>query len=540
MLLSVAHLTLHYGTLTVLDDIDLTLDRGQRVGLVGANGVGKTSLLRLIAGEAHADRGTVRVFDGVRLGILPQDLAHLSGTVHDLLESAVAPVRRAEATLRDLEHAMDGLTGAALAALLAEYADLTAQYEQMGGYTLEARTDDILRGLGVAHLARLRPLHTLSGGERTRTALAALLLSKPDVLLLDEPTNHLDRAALDWLEGAVSGWEGAALIVSHDRAFLNRTVNRIVEIDEHTHRARAYAGNYDAYRIAKQVEREQWEQAWVAQQDDLRELRRELSDQRRAMAQTKPTRKVEGDKFAKGFFKARTETHLTRKLDNAKERLARIEADPVAKPPKPLTFRATFGEAEAQHARLTVSGLSKGYDGRPVFDGVSFAVGAGERLVLTGRNGSGKTTLLRVLAGLDPADAGEVWHSAGARLGYLDQHGAGLNPAHSVVQAYAEGLGGSDDAHVADLLNWGLFRYDEVRRPVGVLSVGQRRKLQIARLIACGATVLLLDEPTNHLSFDVLELFESALRGFGGAIIAASHDRRFIDALGGAVLSMGG
>lgn len=540
MLLQIKDLSKRYGTLIVLDGVSLDLDSGQRVGLVGANGVGKSTLIHIITGMVEPDGGTVRALPGVRVGSLPQDLGGLRGTLGDLISGALAHVHMLEAEMRALEAEMDGLSGDALTEVLARYGEVSTTFEQAGGYDLDQRTDEVMRGLGVGHLPTDRDISTLSGGERTRAALALLLLSAPDVLLLDEPTNHLDQAALAWLESTVAAWKGAALVVSHDRAFLNRAVNQIVEIDEHTHTARAYTGDYDAYLVTKHREREQWEADWLAQQADLKELRIAVSDQQRAINQTKATRKVGGDKFAKGFFKGRTEVAITRKLDNVKERLARIEADPIAKPPKPLAFNATFDPRQLDtRAPLVASGICKQYGGRIILDGVSLALGTGQRLALVGPNGAGKSTLLRILAGLEKPDGGEVIRSAQTVIGYLDQHGGGLDPSLTVAQAYGLGLPGTDDAHVADLLNWGLFRYDEVRRPVGVLSVGQRRKLQIARLIVCGANVLLLDEPTNHLSFDVLEAFEAALDGFTGAVLAVSHDRRFLERFDGETLALG-
>jgi macrolide transport system ATP-binding/permease protein len=536
MLLHITHLSKRYGTLTVLDSVSLSLYAGQRIGLVGPNGVGKSTLIHILTGAVTADDGQITPADGLRIGHLPQDLGALRGTLASLTHHALGHIHAMEAEMRALEHAISDASGAPLADLLDRYSTVSEAFELAGGYDLEARTAEVMSGLGVAHLPPDRDVTTLSGGERTRLSLALLLLSTPDVLLLDEPTNHLDAQALAWLEAALAQWRGAVLMVSHDRAFLNHTVTHIVELDEHTHRLRHYTGDYDAYRTAKQREREQWEADWQAQQDELKDLRIAVADQRRAMAQTKPTRKVGGDKFAKGFFKGRTEVGLTRKLDNLKERLARIEEDPIEKPHRPLTFRASFDPRRLDsRAPLTAAGICKQYAGTTVLSQVSLSLGIGQRVALVGPNGAGKSTLLRILAGLEIPDSGEIIRSGQTVIGYLDQHGGDFDPHLTVAQAYGIGLDGSDDAHVADLLNWGLFRYDEVRRPVGVLSVGQRRKLQIARLIASGANVLLLDEPTNHLSFDVLEAFETALDGFKGAILAATHDRRFLERFGGEV-----
>jgi len=536
MYLQIHDLSKRYGVLTVLNGVSLTLDAGQRVGLVGANGVGKSTLIKIISGDIAPDGGAVRILPNIRVGSLAQDVGALRGTLGNLIDTALVHLRDLESQMRDLEIQMGDSTGAELDAVMTRYSEVSEAFEGAGGYDADLRTAAVLRGLGVDHLAHGRDVTTLSGGERTRVGLALLLLSAPDVLLLDEPTNHLDSAALTWLETALMAWKGAALIVSHDRAFLNHAVNQIIEIDEHTHTARSYTGDYDAYLETKHRERQQWEADWLEQQANLKDLRTAITDQRRAIHQTKATRKVEGDKFATSFFKGRTEIGITRKLDNLKERLERIESDPIAKPPKPLTFNATFDPRHLDsRAPLIASGLSKSYDGQPVLCDVSLALSLGQRAAIVGPNGAGKSTLLRILAGCEQPDAGDITRSGQTVIGYLDQHGGDFSPNLTVAQAYGLGLGGTDDAHVADLMTWGLFHYDEVRRPVGVLSVGQRRKLQIARLIGGGANVLLLDEPTNHLSFDVLEAFEAALRDFTGSIIAVTHDRRFLERFGGEV-----
>lgn len=536
MFLLITHVHKRYGTLTVLNEVNLTLSAGERIGLVGANGVGKSTLLKIITGELPADSGSVRVMPHVRVGSLAQDVGALTGTLGDLIDAALAELRALEAEMRALEEGMSDAAGAELDGLLTRYGEVSDAFERAGGYESDVHIAEVLRGLGVGHLGRERDVTTLSGGERTRVGLALLLLRAPDVLLLDEPTNHLDAAALMWLEETLRVWKGAALIVSHDRAFLNHVVNQIVELDEHTHAVRAYTGDYDTYLAIKRREREQWEADWQAQQTEMKDLYGLIADERRAMSQTKPTRKVGGDKFAKGFFKGRTEVALTRKLDNVKERLERLQADAIAKPPKPLTFRGMFDPRTLEsRAPLAATGVSKIYDGQVILCDVHLTLGAGQRAVIVGANGAGKSTLLRILAGCERPDSGDIVRAGSAVIGYLDQHGGQFDPTLTVAQAYGLGMGGNDDALVADLLNWGLFRYDEVRRPVGVLSVGQRRKLQIARLIGGGANVLLLDEPTNHLSFDVLEAFESALRGFTGGILAVTHDRRFLEQFGGEV-----
>lgn len=535
-ILSIEKLQKTYGLQTVLNDVSMTLAAGQRIGIVGANGVGKTTLAQIIAGRVAADGGVVRFQAGARLGYLVQEDDELTGTLQAQINAALAHLHGLEAEMRDLEAKMSGAQGEQLEAILTRYGDTTEAFERAGGWNADARVEQVLAGLQISTLPRDRDLLTFSGGERARVQLARLLLSSPDVLLLDEPTNHLDSRSLGWLEDFVAGYQGGVLIISHDRAFLNAVVTSILEIDEHTHTSKPYSGDYDAYIRAKQIERVRWEQEWQRQQEEVRELRIAAADEIRAMSQTKPTQKVGGDKFAKGFFKGRTEVGITRKLDNVKARLERIEADPVPKPPKPLRFNPEFDAAALEsRSPVFVSGVSKSYGNRMVLRDLTFTLDGHSRIAIVGPNGVGKSTLLRILAGIEAPDSGEVSVNPQVRIGYLDQFGADLDDSLTVVEAFSQGLEGAEQAHISDLLVSGLFRYDEVRRRIGVLSGGQRRKLQIARLIASRANLLLLDEPTNTLSFDVLEAFEAALRDFPGPIIAATHDRRFLESFDGEI-----
>lgn len=541
LVLTVENLEKSYGVQTILQGVSFTLATGQRIGVVGANGVGKSTLAQIIAGRIESDSGTRWLHPSARLGYLAQDDGALTGTLQTCIDAALAHLNALETEMRALEVQMSDLTGEALEAVLARYGAATDAFERAGGWDVGARVGQVLAGLRIDHLPRDRDLATFSGGERARVQLALLLLSAPDMLLLDEPTNHLDAASLAWLEGYVGAYTGAVLIVSHDRTFLNAVVTSILEIDEHSHAAKSYMGDYDAYLRAKRIERVRWQQEWEQQQDEVKTLRLAAADEIRAMGQTKATRKVGGDKFAKGFFKARTESGITRKLDNVKMRLERIESDPVPKPPEPLRFSPAFDPAALNsRSPLVVSGISKSYGARTILREVAFALHARSRIAIVGPNGAGKSTLLRILAGLEAPDSGEVNLNPQVQVGYLDQEGRDLKNDLSLVEAYGEGMAGTEQAHISDLLVSGLFRYEELRRPVGVLSGGQRRKLQIARLIAMRANLLLLDEPTNTLSFDVLEAFEAALHDFAGPVIAATHDRRFLERFGGDIWEVRG
>ncbi len=530
--LRLENLSKSYGDRPVLHGVSLTLGSGQRFGLVGANGVGKSTLLKIVAGEIEPDGGAVTRSPNARLGYLPQTLATFNGqTIDGLLEAAFAEQRGLERRLRALEDRMAAADGD-LDAILAEYGELAERFERLGGYDLDHRIELVLDGLGIAHLPRQRPIETLSGGEQARLGLALLLLAGPDILLLDEPTNHLDAAALAWLESVLATYRGALLVVSHDRAFLNAVATVIVAIDEHDHTATRYTGNYDAYQRAREQARRRWEEDYARQQDDIRALRLEISNSSRQVGHHRPA--TDGDKFLRAFKKGRVQGTVSRRVSAAEEKLHRIESDPIPEPPKPLRFDPDFDpQALKSPWPLSVSGLGKQYGGRWVLRDVAFTLDRRSRIVITGPNGAGKSTLLRLLAGREAPDSGTIVVYPQVKIGYLDQGQAEVNSTLTVLEAYRAGRPGEERHHITDLLASGLFTYADVRQQVGQLSTGQQRKLQIARLIAERANLLLLDEPTNFISFDVLEALEDALRAFPGPVIAVSHDRRFIERFGG-------
>jgi macrolide transport system ATP-binding/permease protein len=538
MVLSVDRISIAFGPSTVLDGVSFVLGADERVGLVGANGSGKSTLLRIIAGELDPDAGRIRLGRGVEIGHLYQEPPGAAGsTIDELIRGAVGDLGALERRLRELEAEMGTLTGAELDAVLDAYGLAAEQFERRGGYDLDHRVDAVLAGLGLGQDPRDRTFATLSGGEKARAMLAALLLRAPDLLLLDEPTNHLDARAAEWLEGYLASYRGAILAVSHDRHFLNRTVTKIVELDEHTHGAREYAGNYDAYRASKLEEQGRGEREYERQQEEIRELRRVVRTSGRQVSHNRPP--TDNDKFARHFFRERVEQAVSRNVRAAEERLRRIEADPAPKQPRPLRINPDFApdELRSDYA-LRLEGVRKVLGGRTVLRDVTLAVGRRERIVLLGENGAGKSTLLSLLAGRLQPDVGTVRIASGARIGYLDQDAASLDPDRTLLEEYRADLDGPDDQVVNDLFSYGLFTRDDLTRPVRHLSLGQRRKLQVAKLIAARANVFLLDEPTNHLSLDVLEKLEEALAQFPGPIVAVSHDRWFVERFGGAAYEL--
>ncbi len=527
MLLTVENVSKAYADRQVLNNVSFTLAEGQKLGLVGANGVGKSTLLKIITRELEPDTGGCTLVAGAEVGYLPQVLTTAAGqTIDQLIDAFQGNLRTMETRLHQLEHSM-AKGGAELEGILTEYGRLAELYERRGGYDLDYRIGVVMAGLGVDHLPRDRPVLTLSGGEKARVGLAALLLRAPDLLLLDEPTNHLDFTALEWLESYLQNYRGGLLVVSHDRQFLNQTISAIVEIDEHSKEAKTYSGDYDFYAQVKAMERVKWVQEYWQQQEEIWELRKAIKSKARQVAHNRPP--TDGDKFLAAFKAGRVQDTIARNVHAAEEKLRRIEQDPIPKPPNALKINPDFDpQALVNRIPLVITGVSKWYGNRVIFDDINAAVGIDSRIVLIGPNGAGKSTLLRIMAGLDAPNSGHVDVAASAVLGYLDQEQETLPHALTVFEAYRGAREDGREEVKAELLGYGFFTYPDILKRVGTLSVGQKRKLQIARLISQRANLLLLDEPTNHISLDVLEEFEQALVDFPGPVIAVSHDRRFI------------
>ena len=529
-----------YGRHQVLRAITLALSQGERVGLVGANGAGKSTLLHILAGVEEADAGEIMLGPSLELGYLAQTPAIIAGqTVEDALYEAVGRLRAMEARMRELEAAMAWPDNSELASQLDEYGQLVTRYQERGGYDLDHRIAATLAGLGLDSLPREREMARLSGGERARVGLAALLLRSPDVLLLDEPTSHLDAAALNWLEGYLSAYPGAALIVSHDRQLLNSAVTRILEVDDRERTLTSYAGAYDAYIQARAAARLRWEEEYARQQEEIAALRTRAREATQSTAHPKPVTQTRYGKMAYDAHGANAQRSAARNIRNAEERLRRIEEHPIPKPPRIMRFHQRFRSDEIRtELIIRAESVSKRLGGRDLIRDLDLIVTPQTHITLVGPNGAGKTTLLRLLLGLLPPDRGAVRVAPSARIGYLAQEPTALDPTRTVLEAYREGFEGENGAFIAGLIGYGLFQLDDAEKLVGALSPGQRRKLEIARLLAERPTVLALDEPTNYVSLDILDVFEAAVTEFAGPVIAVSHDRYFIRRFGGETLEL--
>ncbi|WP_432506449.1 ABC-F family ATP-binding cassette domain-containing protein [Kineococcus arenarius] len=523
-------MTRTYDHRVVLDRLTASITPGVVTGVIGENGCGKSTLLRLLADVEEPDCGRVVAVATAGLAHLPQEpTAPAWWTVQRVVDEALADVRRLERRLRELEGSMTGAAEADLEALLAEYGEVSTAFELRDGFSADARVERALAGLGLAGLDRSRPLGRLSGGQRSRLHLAALLAADAEVLLLDEPTNHLDDTAAGWLEQHLRSRRGTTVVVSHDREFLDRTAAELLEVD--AGRAARYPGGYDAYLATKAAERVRAEQERAAWEEEVRRLRTTGDAVARRVAPNRPPR--DGAKMQYDFKGGRVQESLAARVRANAERLRRLEAAEAPRPPDPLRFTVPQGLHARAGAHLVAEGVSIAGRLAPT----DVRVERDTRLLVTGVNGSGKSTLLDVLAGALEPDTGVVRRRA--RAGLLRQDPPAPVPGQDVLRAFAAGRRGSAEEHVHRLLSLGLFDREQLGVEVARLSTGGRRRLDLARLLADPHDVLLLDEPTNHLAPQLVEELEEAIAAFDGAVVVVSHDRRFRAGWRGDVLHLG-
>ncbi len=522
-----------YGPTTILSNISFSLNRGEKAGLIGANGVGKTTLIKILAGIEIPDSGRLVFTPSTTIGYLPQTIGEQTGqTIDEILKKAAGNIQEIETKMHQLEQDMVLVDSENLANLIHEYIRISEEFLEHDGYDSDYRIKRAMEGLGINLLFRSRTIDTLSGGEKTRVNLAALLLSSPTLLLLDESTNNLDSDSLIWLEKYLANHKGAILVASHDRQFLNNVVNIIFEIDEYSHQLKIYTGNYDAYKLTKESERAKWKEAYRRQQEEIRSLQRIVKKTIHSTVHRSKSR--DNDKFIPHFKGERRQDSLSRSVRNAQERLGRIEENPIPRPAKPLQIRPNVKLQPVIRSSEVIKAkdIFKSFGTARVLNGVDLTISHESKVVITGPNGSGKSTLLRILAGKEKADGGRVEYAPAIRIGFLPQETGTYLPDISVIDYFRHNLVGYEEEFIFDLVTCGLFHYEELHKQLWQLSLGQLRKLEIARMIATMPNVLILDEPTNHLSLDVLESFESAIMTFQGPVLSVSHDRQFIRKFG--------
>ena len=548
--LRVDGISMSFADRRVLTDVSFIVSAGELTGLIGENGSGKSTILRIIAGLTTPDAGTVRVTAPggrtPRIGLLHQQPPfHPSSSIAEAVESAVAQLRAAATAVDVAAAALAAAPDDETAARV--YAEALETAEKLGAWDVDSRIDAMLAGLGLSNLPRERLTGQLSGGQRSRLSLAWLLLSAPEVLLLDEPTNHLDDTATDYLRGVLTAWQGPVLIASHDRAFLDETVTSLIDLDPaplpHAHTGdlvgdgegagigiTRFSGTYTDYLQARRQARQRWQRQYRDEQAQLKRLRAAVgTNQIVGHTDWKPRSEV---RMAQKYYADRNAAVVSRRVNDARSRLEHLRERQIRKPPQDLHFRGLAAEHAAKPINATATGpvltaSSAAVSGR--LAPTSLAVSAGEKWLITGPNGSGKSTLLHLFAGDISPTSGVVNVAAGIRVGLLTQEvqlpdPQGRGPDRTVNQAYEDLIGRGRAAEVP-LGAFGLLASREEHRPVRVLSLGQQRRLALAVVLADPPEVLLLDEPTNHLSLLLVTQLEAALQDYPGTVIIASHDR---------------
>ena len=515
IILSVQNVAKSFGINAVLRDVSLTIQQGERIGLVGVNGCGKSTLMRIIAGLDSQDSGEIALVRGTRIGYLAQQNMVTSGeSIWNELQSVYEPVFAMEKRLRELENEMAHAhtDEQHFAHLSADYDRLMHRFEESDGYAWKSMVSGVLNGLGFKPSQYDQRVDSLSGGEQTRLCLARLLLQKPDLLLLDEPTNHLDMETLQWLENYLSSYKGSVLVISHDRYFLDHVCTGIVEILMGS--SEQYNGNYTRYTAQRQERFESRIRAYELQQ-------KEIERQEAIIARYRMFNREKSIKAAESREKA---------LD----RMEKLE--------KPVDERAIRFSFEARRRTgedvLQLSELSKSFGEKHLFRDLSIHVRAGDRIALIGPNGVGKSTLIKLIVGEEKPDTGFIRYGANVDLGYYDQHQSTLHPDKSVLDEVWDRFPQMEQSNVRGALGMFLFTGDEVFKPIKTLSGGEKGRVALTALMLRKDNLLLLDEPTNHLDMDSREVLEDALSDFGGTIITVSHDRYFINRVANRIIEM--
>lgn len=524
IILSAKDLTKTYGVDVILRDVSFHINEGDRIGIIGANGAGKTTLLKMLSGELSCDGGDFFLQSDKTVGYLKQsDNFRSEHTVIEEVEAIFSGMARMEEEMLELsaaisEKAEKGESGPEVDRMLARYDQMQQEYRDKGGYSYKSEMNGVLSSMAFGEEFYNKKISTLSGGERTRLALACLLLKKPDLLFLDEPTNHLDIGTLKWLEQYLKAYKGTILLVSHDRYFLDQIVNRIFEVENH--RLETYEGSYSQYAEQKKQRREtqlrqyQNQQKEIARQEDM--IRR---------------------------FKERGTEKLAKRAASREKRLAameRVERPEPLRGKMKLRFHQNFKSGnDVLLAEDLAKSFGYGMNEKRLFSGVNFDIKRGERICIVGPNGVGKTTLLKVIRGELSPTGGRLKVGYNVEFGYYDQEQSLLNDANTVLEELHDAYRLYTDTELRSILGRFLFQGEDVFLKVGSLSGGEKARLSLLKLMMSGPNVLLLDEPTNHLDIESREVFEDALLEFPGTVLVVSHDRYFLNKIPTRIFELG-
>ncbi len=514
MILSVSNIHKSFNEIPVLRNVSFHIEDYDKAAIVGINGAGKTTLLRIIMGELSADEGLVTVSRDKTIGYLSQHEA-VSGenTIYNELLSVKQDIIELEQRMRSVELQMRSASGDTLQQLMATYTNLTHAFESANGYACRSELTGVLKGLGFVEDEFGRSISTLSGGQKTRVALGKLLLLKPDLIILDEPTNHLDMSSITWLETYLLNYKGAVIIVSHDRYFLDRIANKVIEIDNT--KATVFTGNYSAYAAKKEALRAAEYSAYMKQQQDIKH-QEEVIEKLRSFNREKSIRRAES---------------RVKMLDKIEvlEKPTQVRADMHLK----LEPKYTSGNDVLQ-----VENLSKSFGSLTLFENLNFELKKGEHVAVIGDNGTGKTTILKIINELVAPDTGEIRLGSNVAIGYYDQEHHVLHMDKTLFEEISDDYPTLTNTEIRNTLAAFLFTGEDVFKQVKALSGGERGRVSLAKLMLSEANFLILDEPTNHLDILSKEILEDALNAYTGTVLYVSHDRYFINKTASRILDL--
>ena len=506
MILSCNNISKSFGTDIIIKSCSFNIEDHEKAAIVGINGAGKSTLLKIITGEEPADTGIVTLAKDKTLGYLAQQQDLQSDrSIYDELLSVKQYILDMESELRRIEAAMNSASGDELEALMNRYTNLNHEFEMNNGYAYKSEITGVLKGLGFTEEDFYLHVNTLSGGQKTRVSLGKLLLSKPDMIMLDEPTNHLDMESISWLENYLLNYNGAVLIVAHDRYFLDKIVSKIIEIDNGD--CTVFPGNYTDYASKKAILRNMKLKEYLNQQRDIKH-------QEAVIAKLKQFNREKSIKRAESREKMLDKMEVVDKPVELNAKM-NIQLEP---------------SVVSGNDVLTVTDLTKSFDGNTLFNNINFDIKRGERVALIGNNGTGKTTILKLINGIIQPDSGSIYLGAKVAIGYYDQEHHVLDPDKTLFQEIQDAYPDLNNTQIRNTLAAFLFTDDDVFKYIRDLSGGERGRVSLAKLMLSNANLLILDEPTNHLDIVSKEILENALNSYTGTVLYVSHDRYFINA----------